>query len=204
MRTAFAHGFDIVDDDDRRFGIQLAQQANSLRTYARRLTQGAPADADDLLQDTMLRCWIARHRFEPGTNMAAWTRTVMRNSFLSDRRRDRFRADLPDDALDRLLSVAPNQDDAVALTDLNWALSELPADQRDAVLLAGEGVSIEESAVRLSVAEGTIKSRISRGRERLRKLTDDRDTPLLADKRETPVAVDKPRRRRDWSGVVIG
>ena len=103
-----------------------------------------------------------------------------------------------------MLSVAPNQDDAVALTDLDWALSELPPDQRDAVLLAGEGVPIEESAVRLSVAEGTIKSRISRGRERLRKLTDDRDTPLLADKRETPAAVDKPRRRRDWSGVVIG
>jgi len=203
MRTAFARGFDAVDDDDRRFGIQLAQQAISLRAYARRLTGGG-ADADDLLQDTMLRCWVARHRFEPDTNMAAWARTVMRNSFLSDRRRDRFRADLPDDALDRLLSVAPNQDDAVALTDLDWALGELPPDQRDAVLLAGEGVSIEESAVRLSVAEGTIKSRISRGRERLRKLTDDRDTPLLADKRETPVAVDKPRRRRDWSGVVIG
>jgi RNA polymerase sigma-70 factor (ECF subfamily) len=152
----------------------------------------------------MLRCWVARDRFELDTNMAAWARTVMRNGFLSDRRRDRFRADLPEDAFDRLLSVAPNQDDAVALTDLDWALGELPQDQRAAVLLAGEGISIEESAVRLCVPEGTIKSRISRGRERLRKLTDDRDTPLLTDKRAPLAAPDKPRERRDWSGVMIG
>jgi len=203
MRTAFAQENDTVADGDQRFGAQLAQHAILLRAYARRLTRGG-ADADDLLQDTMLRCWVARDRFELDTNMAAWARTVMRNSFLSDRRRDRFRADLPEGAFERLLGVAPNQDDAVALTDLDWALGELAPDQRAAVLLAGQGISIEESAARLSVPEGTIKSRISRGRERLRKLTDDRDTPLLREKHETSAASDKPRRRRDWSGVMIG
>ena len=203
MRTASSRGHDTAADRDRRFEGQLAQQAIMLRAYARRLTRGG-ADADDLLQDTMLRCWIARDRFQLDTNMAAWARTVMRNAFLSDRRRDRFRADLPEDAFDRLVSVAPNQDDVVALSDLVWALGELTHDQRAAVLLAGEGISIEESALRLSVPEGTIKSRVFRGRERLRKLTDDCDTPLLTNKREMPIASGKPRQRRDWSGVVIG
>lgn len=203
MRTAFAQEHDGATDGDRQFGAQLAQQTILLQAYARRLTRGG-ADAEDLLQDTMLRCWVARDRFELDTNMAAWARTVMRNSFLSARRRDRFRADLPEDALDRLLSVAPNQDHAVALTDLDWALGELPQDQRAAVLLAGEGISIEESAVRLSVPEGTIKSRIFRGRERLRKLTDDHNTPLRREKRKTSPAPEKARRRRDWSGVIIG
>src|SRR3546814_1171653 len=76
------------------FGAGLIEQAASLSAYARRLTGGAGADADDLLQDTMLRCWAARRSFVPGTNLGAWMRTVMRNSFLSGRRRARFHANL--------------------------------------------------------------------------------------------------------------
>lgn len=203
MRGALAHGFDPAMDAERQFGLQLAQRAASLRRYAYQLTKSA-ADADDLLQETMLRCWAARDRFESGTNLMAWARTVMRNSFLSDRRRDRFRADLPEDAFDLLLSVPASQEGAVDLTDLNWALSELPLEQRAAVMLAGEGASIAESAARLSVTEGTIKSRISRGRERLRQLIDRRDTPLRADKRQKASSPVKLRQRHDWSGVMIG
>src|SRR3546814_8773515 len=88
---------------DDNFGAGLIEQAASLSAYARRLTGGAGADADDLLQDTMLRCWAARRSFVPGTNLGAWMRTVMRNSFLSGRRRARFHANLPEDAFDRLL-----------------------------------------------------------------------------------------------------
>ena len=75
----------------------------SLSAYARRLTGGG-ADADDLLQDTMLRCWTARASFAAGTSLAAWTRTVMKNCFLTGRRRARFHADLPEDARDRRAS----------------------------------------------------------------------------------------------------
>lgn len=203
MRGPLARRIDPIDDAERQFGIQLAEQGALLRSYAHRLTQSR-GDADDLLQDTMLRCWAARQGFEPGTNLTAWARTVMRNSFLSDRRRDRFRGDLPEEAFERLLSVPASQDSAVALTDLHWALSELPPHHRAAVLLAGEGVSIAESAARLCVAEGTVKSWVFRGRERLRQLTEDPDTPLLADKGQKAVALDKPRRRRDWSDVTIG
>lgn len=77
-------------DDD--FGAGLVNQARLLRAYARRLTGGG-ADADDLLQETMLRCWTGRASFMPGSNLGAWSRTVMRNSFLAGRRRARFQAE---------------------------------------------------------------------------------------------------------------
>src|SRR3546814_16963641 len=97
----------------------LIEQAASLSAYARRLTGSGGADADDLLQETMLRCWVARRSFVPDTNLGAWMRTVMRNSFLSGRRRAPFHADLPEDAFDRLLGVAGGQGAAVDLRDVN-------------------------------------------------------------------------------------
>src|SRR3546814_2818568 len=80
-------------------------------------------------------------------------RTVMRNSFLSGRRRAPFHADLPEDAFDRLLGVAGGQGAAVDLRDVNWALGELIPDQRAAILLAAEGLSIEEAAASLARSE---------------------------------------------------
>lgn len=86
----------------------------------------------------------------------------MRNSFLGGHRRDRFHASLPEDAFDRMPGVEGGQDQAVALRDIGWALGELSPDQRDAVLLAGKGVSIEEAACQLGIPEGTFKSRVAR------------------------------------------
>ena len=97
---------------DDAFGAALIEQAAALSAYARRLTGGG-ADADDLLQDTMLRCWTARASFAAGTSLAAWARTVMKNSFLTGRRRARFHADLPEEARDRMLRVDETQSLAV-------------------------------------------------------------------------------------------
>ncbi|WP_327753148.1 RNA polymerase sigma factor (plasmid) [Sphingobium sp. SJ10-10] len=194
---------------DDAFGAALIEQAASLSAYARRLTGGG-ADADDLLQDTMLRCWTARASFAAGTSLAAWTRTVMKNCFLTGRRRARFHADLPEDARDRMLKVDETQSLAIWLRDTDWALSELPPHQREAVLLASQGVSIEDGAAQLGIAAGTFKSRIARGRTRLRALIEGRSTPLLADRtgRDTPPpATNRPthlRKKRDWRGVKIG
>lgn len=194
---------------DDHFGAALIEQTAALSAYARRLTGGG-ADADDLLQDTMLRCWTARASFAAGTSLIAWTRTVMKNSFLTGLRRARFHADLPDEARDRMLGVDETQSLAIWLRDTDWALSELPPDQREAVLLASQGVSIEEAAMRLGVAPGTVKSRVARGRARLRALIEDRSTPLLADRtgqdKPAPVADRpiRPRKKRDWRGVTIG
>lgn len=187
---------------DAEFGPMLAAEAGRLARYARRLTGGG-ADADDLLQDTMLRCWAARRSFRPGSNFIGWTRAVMRNSFLSERRRGRFHIDLPEGALDRLLAVAGTQELSVHLDNVNWALGELTPEHRDAVLLASEGMSIEESAARLAIAEGTFKSRVWRARAQLRNLIESGDAFLRA-QRKAETARTKPRKRRDWRDVRIG
>lgn len=182
----------------------MIEQVATLSAYARRLA-GSAADADDLLQDTMLRCWTARASFTPGTSLTAWARTVMRNSFLTGRRRARFQADMPEDALDRLLSVAENQENVVDLRDVGWALTELAPEQREAVVLAGEGVSIEDAAGRLGIPEGTFKSRVARGRTRLRLLTEEQGAPLFSDRQAADQArAERPRPKRDWTGVMIG
>ncbi len=185
---------------DAAFAAALAGQAATLAAYARRLT-GQHADADDLLQETMLKCWAARHRFEAGTSLGAWARTIMRNSFLSGRRRARFQADLPEDALDRLFGVAESQSRAVELQEVQRAIGELTGEQRDAVLLASEGATIEEAAARLAIPEGTYKSRVARGRNRLRSIGEQGIEPV-----RPPAAksMDRPRKRRDWKGVMIG
>lgn len=210
MQKALAHKPKRIDETvDADFAARLLAQAGPLRAYARRLAAGTGADADDLIQDTMLRCWTARSSFTPGTSLSAWSRTVMRNGFLSGRRRARFEAELPEEVRDRMLSVSGSQESSVALNDVHWALSKLGMEQREAVLLASQGVSFEEGATRLSIPIGTFKSRVARGRSRLRQLTDNRDTPMVLAKPITPeLPAPKLRRsnhhRRDWSGVIIG
>lgn len=190
----------ITADADADFAEALDRHARSLRSYARRLA-GNAADADDLVQETMLRCWSARQRFQRDTNFGAWSRVVMRNSFLSSRRRDRFHADLPEEAFDRMPGAEGGQDLALELRDVGWALDQLSPDHRDALMLAAKGVSIEEAATELAIPEGTFKSRVARGRVHLRALIDDPDAqPYRAPKAKLPSA----RKSRSWKGVLIG
>lgn len=129
---------------------------------------------------------------------------MVRNIFLSDRRRDRFHADLPEDAFDRWPGVADTQGLAGDLRNVRWALGELTPEHREAVVLASEGLSIEEGAAQLAIPEGTFKSRVWRGRLRLRQLTENRDTPLLPLKRIGAKPREVTRPRRDWTGVMVG
>lgn len=180
---------------DQEFARALIGHAASLARFAR-LLEGGP-DADDLSQETMLRCWTARQSFRAGTHMLAWARVVMRNCFLSARRRERFHAELPDEAIARLLHVDESQEVAVELQDAKRALMALPPNQRDAVMLAALGLPIAEAATRLFIPEGTFKSRVLRGRCRLRDMVENREA--------APVPKPAPRRRkRDWKNVMIG
>ena len=190
----------ITADADTDFADALNRHTRLLRTYARRLA-GNAADADDLVQDTMLRCWSGRHSFQSDSNFGAWSRVVMRNSFLASHRRDRFHADLPDDAFDRMPGAEGGQDLAVEVSDIAWALDRLSPDHRDAVTLAAKGVPSSVAASQLSIPEGTFKSRVARGRTHLRELIDDPD----AQPYRTPEAKMPPARKpRSWKGVVIG
>jgi RNA polymerase sigma factor (sigma-70 family) len=204
MKQPIVRGADVNKAaSDDVFGAMLAAHAQGLTGYARRLT-GRGADADDLVQDTMLRCWTARQTFRAGTNFTGWTRTVMRNVFLTGRRRARFQAELPEEALARLLRVEPDQEGAVELRDVLLAMHELSPEHRQAVLLASEGVSTIDAATRLSISTGAFKSRVLRGRDRLRSLTDDRVTRLSSVNRMSITPAPFVRKPRDWKGVVIG
>jgi len=119
----------------------------------------------------MLRAWKARASFEPGSNLQAWTRTILRNVFLSSRRRSRFVGEWDDRIADRKLVSAATQLEQIELADVARALDLLPKEQREAVLLSGvEGLSIEDIAAVTGVVAGTVKSRIGRGRAALKKL----------------------------------
>lgn len=159
--------------DDEAFKTQLAALIPHLRAYGRSLS-GNRDVADDLVQDTMLKAWAARSRFAAGTNMRAWTFIILRNSFLSQRRRDRFTTDWDDGVADRVLAMPAGQGDQLHLADVQRALMQLPQSQREALILIGAGgFSYEEAADICGVALGTIKSRVARGRAALGVLIDD-------------------------------
>ncbi len=95
--------------------------------------------ADDLVQETLLKAWAARERFEPGTSMRAWTFVILRNAYLTDMRRARFRGDYDETVAERILVAPADQEEPVHLADLHRALLTLPDERREALLLVGAG-----------------------------------------------------------------
>ncbi len=156
---------DALSDGD--FKTQLAQVIPHLRAFGRSLS-GSRDLADDLVQETLLKAWAARDRFQAGTNMRAWTFIILRNLFLSQMRRARFKGEWDDFTADRLLAMPAGQDRQIDLSDLQRGLLQLPQAQREALILVGAGgFAYEEAASICNCAVGTIKSRVARGRAAL-------------------------------------
>jgi RNA polymerase sigma-70 factor, ECF subfamily len=138
-----------------------------LRAFALSLTND-PSRADDLVQDTILRAWTHRSRFQPGTNLEAWLFTILRNSFYSEHRKRKHEVEDPGETYAGRLSVPPAQEAGLEMNELRLALACLPGRQREVLLLVGvEGLSHEKVAAIQGVAVGTIKSRVNRARSRL-------------------------------------
>ena len=155
---------------DEEFRQQLGLVIPHLRAFGRSLS-GNRDTADDLVQETLLKAWAARKRFQAGTNMRAWTFIILRNLYLSQMRRARFKGEWDDLAADRLLAAPASQDRHVELSDMQRALLHLPQPQREALILVGAGgFAYEEAAEICGVAVGTIKSRVARGRVALEAL----------------------------------
>ncbi len=158
---------------DAWFRTELAAAVPHLRGYGRSLCGNADL-ADDLVQETMLKAWLARDRFVAGSSMRAWTHVILRNAYFSIARRTRFRGDWDEHAADLLLAVPAAQDHRVALGDLQRALLQLPSAQREALIMMGaSGMTCEEVAEISQCAVGTVKSRVARARSALRRLIDD-------------------------------
>ena len=162
-----------VSLSDPDFKKQLALVIPHLRAFGRSLS-GNRDLADDLVQETLLKAWAARKRFQAGTNMRAWTFIILRNLFLSQMRRARFKGEWDDLVADRVLAAPASQDKHVELADMQRALMHLPQPQREALILVGAGgFAYEEAADICGVAVGTIKSRVARGRVALEALMTD-------------------------------
>ena len=149
------------------FKRELIAVIPQLRAFARGLC-GRSDLADDLVQETLLKAWSARDRFEPGTNIRAWTFVILRNVYLSGLRRSRFHGDYDEAAAERILSAPAEQEAPLHLADLHRALMTLAPERREALLLIGAGgFSYEEAAAIAGCAVGTIKSRVGRARAQL-------------------------------------
>jgi RNA polymerase sigma-70 factor (ECF subfamily) len=141
-----------------------------LRAFA--LSFSGNADrADDLVQETLVRAMANIDKFTPGTNMPAWLFTILRNRFRSEYRTRRREVEDPEGSYLASLKSPPEQFGRLEFKELLEALAKLPDVQREALLLvAASGFSYEDAAVICETAVGTIKSRVSRARQRLAEL----------------------------------
>jgi len=161
---------------------KLVELLPDLRAFARSLERDR-ARADDLVQETLARAIAALDSFQPGTNLGAWTFTILRNVFYDDKRRHRRTEQLSEPLADHYAVQAPaSQEDRLALNDLRAAFWRLPAEQREAlVLVTLRGLTHGEAARICNCATGTIKARVSRARARLRAGIDWTETDASAE-----------------------
>lgn len=174
---------------DSEFKGKMTAVIPQLRAFARSLC-GNPDTADDLVQATMLKMWAARDRFEPGTRFKAWSFTILRNHYFSQTRRNRFVGEWDDLVADRLLAAPASQDMSTEFNDVLRAMQQLPAPQREALILVGAGgLSYEEAAEITGVAVGTVKSRVARARTALEAIM---ESGIIEMKRADLQSVDEP------------
>ena len=164
---------DIQTLADDAFKTELTGLIPQMRAFARSLCRDAVA-ADDLAQDALLKAWNNRSSYQAGTNMKAWTFMILRNQFYSDKRRSWRSTQLDPEVAERTLVAVSNPIASLELDEVRRALAKLPEDQREALILIGAGgLSYEEVSEICGCAIGTIKSRVSRARDRLAAIIED-------------------------------
>ena len=145
---------------------RLVELIPRLRRYSRALV-GDRAAADDLVQDTLERAWAKLHLYRRGTDLRAWLFTVMHNVHVNKLRATRATDTLEDEMPE--LAQRASQGDALMVRDLDRSISRLPAEQRSVLLLVTlEEMSYDEVARTLGIPIGTVMSRLSRARDKLR------------------------------------
>jgi RNA polymerase sigma-70 factor (ECF subfamily) len=164
---------------------QVVALIPALRAFAWSISRNG-SDADDLVQDTLIKAWSHRDKFETGTNLRAWLFTILRNTYYTAVVRRRREVRDEDDQHARSLTSAPTQEWGLAIHALQHALEQLPIEHREALILVGAaGLSYEEAADICGCALGTIKSRVNRARNRLMKIMEfDRPSDAIAPTRE--------------------
>jgi RNA polymerase sigma-70 factor, ECF subfamily len=152
------------------FGRLVEAEIPGLRRYARALTRD-PMHADDLVQSCLMRAFAKQHLWQPGTHMRGWLSTLLHNEHVNVIRRSvREVTTVPiEDTTPNAVMMGPNAIDVLQLRDLERALGKLVPQQRQVILLIGlEGLHYDEVASLLDIRVGTVRSRLSRGRDQLR------------------------------------
>jgi len=172
---------------------RVEQEIPRLRRYARALTH-ATDRADDLVQDTLVRALSKLHLWQPGTDLRAWLFTIMHHQYVNTVRREaRERTNVDIEHVSSTLTATTDPTARRQLIELDRALARLPSEQREVVLLVGlEGLPYESVAQVLGVPIGTVRSRLSRGRERLRELMQRERDPHSASSAASRVILQTP------------
>jgi len=148
----------------------MLQMIPALRAFAVSLTNSAEG-ADDLVQETLVRAMAHIDTFQAGTNMGAWLFTILRNLVFSQSRKKRRDVAYRLTCSQQSWKTHAEQHGKLELMQMREALMQIPSEQREAIILVGaSGFSYEEAAEVIGCAVGTVKSRVSRARERLVKL----------------------------------
>lgn len=146
---------------------EIVDHIGAMRAFALSLARN-DAEADDLVQESLVKAWKNLDKFQAGTNLQAWLFTILRNTFYSQRRKRGREVGDPDGIAAERLAEKPAHDGRLQMREFLEAFATLPVEQREALSLVGaSGFSYEEAAEMCGVKIGTIKSRANRGRARL-------------------------------------
>lgn len=178
---------------DQRFQQGLLAAIPNIRAFAISLCKN-PQMANDLVQETLLKAWANREKFQDGSSLKAWLFTILRNTYFSDFRRARREVQDVDGAAAATLSTHPEQPGHMDMVDFRRNLEQIPDDQREALILVGaEGFSYEEAAEICGCAIGTVKSRVNRARVRLSALMNVGDVTDFGPDRPIAAVLQKAR-----------
>ena len=156
------------------FSNLISQESGTLKNYAFMLTRNVE-DANDLVQETMLKAFSYRNKFLVGTNLKGWLYTIMKNSFINNYRRMIRRKTFIDTTDNNFLMDVPGNltenmgESSFVRTDIDDAINELPEDLKITFSLNIDGFKYHEIAEKLDIPMGTVKTRIFVAKRKLRK-----------------------------------
>lgn len=157
------------------FGYHIAQSSKSLKPFAVRLTRDHD-DANDLLQETLLKAYIHREKFSDGTNLKAWLYTIMKNTFLTNYQRMARKKTFVDTTENLHYLNAPGYvtrnaaEGSFVMQDIHQAIARLDENHRKPFVMYFTGYKYHEIADMLRLPIGTVKNRIHLARKELKNL----------------------------------
>lgn len=148
---------------------ELINEIGNLRKFALRLTRHA-SDAEDLVQDTLLRAMEKKDYFQTDTNLFSWTSKIMFNLFVSGyRQKKKFETQYDPTPYIEQVSIDPSQEASVDLATVKEGMKQLSAEHREIlVLICVKGLRYEDASEFLQIPVGTVRSRLSRARQELK------------------------------------